>query len=158
MEKLIATNPNAYRNYHIEETLEAGIALTGTEIKSIRSQSPNLKEGYVLIKQKSASSLEAWLLSVHIGPYKHGNIWNHEPTRDRKLLLHKQEIRRLFGSVTQKGMTIVPTKFYFKSGRVKVELGVAKGKKAADKRQDMKKKSAEREISQAMKQRKTRRA
>jgi len=151
MEKLIATNPNAYRNYHITETLEAGIMLTGTEIKSIRADGPNLKEGYITIKQKSATCFEAWLLNTHIGPYRHGNIWNHEPMRERKLLLHRKEIQRLFIAITQKGMTLVPTKFYFKKGRVKVELGVAKGKKAPDKRQDLKKKSADREMAQAMK-------
>ncbi|MCM0604947.1 MAG: SsrA-binding protein SmpB [Xanthomonadaceae bacterium] len=155
MEKLIATNPNAYRNYHISETLEAGIALTGTEIKSIRDGSPNLKDSYVAIKQKTAASLEAYLMHAHIAPYKHGNIWNHEPTRERKLLIHKQEIIKLFGLITQKGMTIVPTKFYFNAGRVKVELGIAKGKNAGDKRADMKKKSAQKEMDQAMKSRKT---
>lgn len=129
--------------------------LTGTEIKSIRESSPNLKDSYVAIKQKSAASLEAYLVHAHIAPYKHGNIWNHEPTRERKLLLHKKEIVKLFGLVTQKGMTIIPTQLYFKTGRVKVELGIAKGKNAGDKRADMKKKSAQREMDQAMKTRKT---
>lgn len=152
MEKLVASNPNAFRNYHIEETLEAGIVLTGTEIKSIRAQSPNLKEAYVAIKQgKGTTSLEAFLLNAHIGPYQHGNIWNHEPTRERKLLLHTLEIQRLFAAITQKGMTVVPIKCYFKAGRLKFELGVAKGKKAPDKRNDLKKKSADREMQRALK-------
>lgn len=154
MEKLISTNPNAYRNFHIEETLEAGIMLTGTEIKSIRAASPNLKDSYVEIRQRSAHSLEAFLLHAHISPYQHGNIWNHKPTRERKLLLHAQEIRKLFVAVTQKGMTVVPTKCYFKNGRVKFEIGIAKGKKAPDKRSDLKKRSADREIERAMKSKK----
>jgi SsrA-binding protein len=153
-EKLIATNPIAHSNYFIEETLEAGIALTGTEVKSLRAMSPNLRDSHVEVrgsKSGGKAGFEAWLLNTHIGPYTHGNIWNHEPTRKRKLLLHAHELEKLFGAVQRAGMTIVPTRMYFKQGRAKVELGLGKGKKNHDKREDLKKRSAEREIDQAMK-------
>ena len=149
-EKLIATNPNARNKYFLEEIVEAGLVLTGTEIKSIRTQSPNIRDAYVEVRP-TGKNLEAWIHNLHIGPYSHGNIWNHEPMRKRKLLLHSHQIVKLFGAVTQKGMTIVPTRMYYKKGRVKIEVALGKGKKSHDKRQDIKKRSADREISRAMK-------
>ena len=151
-EKLISSNPSARSNYFIEEVVEAGVVLTGTEVKSIRSQSPNLKDSFVEV-QASATGFEAWLLNTHIGPYSHGNIWNHEATRKRKLLLHKRQLAHMHGAVIQKGMNIVPLKMYFKDGLVKIELGMGKGKKKYDKREDLKKKSADREIEVALKRR-----
>lgn len=150
-EKQIATNPNR-GHFHIDEVVEAGIMLQGTEIKSIRSQSPSLKDAFVEISSAGRQgSLEAWLVNAHIAPYSHGNIWNHEPNRRRKLLLHRHQIKRMFGAITQDGMTIIPTRMYFKLGRVKVECALAKGKKQRDKRQDIKKRDTDREIEQAMK-------
>ncbi len=149
-ERLIATNPIARQNFFIEEVIEAGIALTGTEIKSIRAQSPNLRDSFVEIRAQG-KRLEAWLLNAHIAPYSHGNIWNHEPLRKRKLLLHSEQIERLFGDTTRKGYTLVPTRMYFKKGRAKVEIGLAKGKTKGDKREDIKRKTDEREMEKAMK-------
>jgi SsrA-binding protein len=151
-EKLIATNPIARQNYFIDEVVEAGLALTGTEVKSLRTQAPNLRDAFVEVSGRD-SSLEAWLVNVHIAPYSHGNIWNHEPLRRRKLLLHKHQIERLFGAVMRDGMTIVPTRMYFKSGRAKIEIGLGRGKKKHDKRETLKQKSAEREMDQARKRR-----
>ncbi len=148
--KLIATNPNGRGGYFIEDVLEAGIVLQGTEVKSLRQTSPNLKDAYVEVRVRG-SKLEAWLLNTHIAPYSHGNIWNHEPLRRRKLLLKANEIQKLFGSTTKKGMTIVPLQMYFKKGRVKVEIGVGKGKKKGDKRDSLKRKSADLEMKQALK-------
>lgn len=155
-EKLIATNPTAHTNYFLEEIVEAGIVLLGTEIKSIRNQTPNLKEAFVEVSSKKRTPgadahLEAWLVNLHIGPYSHGNIWNHDSKRRRKLLLHTHQIKRMFGALTQEGKTIVPTRLYFLKGRVKVEVAVAKGKKKGDKRADSKKRDQDREIDQAMK-------
>ena len=152
-EKLIATNPHARSKYFIDEVVEAGIVLTGTEIKSIRNTAPNLRDAFVEIRSKGKNTLEAWLLNTHIGPYSHGNIWNHDPQRHRKLLLHRHQIDRMFGAITQKGLSIIPLRMYFKKGRAKVELGLGKGKKKHDKREDLKKRSAEREMDQARKQR-----
>jgi SsrA-binding protein len=149
-EKLIATNPLAHSNYFIDEVVEAGLVLTGTEVKSLRVQSPNLRDAFVEVR-RSSGTLEAWLLNAHIAPYAFGNIWNHDPVRKRKLLLHGYQIERIFGSITQKGLTVIPTRIYFKQGRVKVELGLGRGKKKYDKREDLKKKSAEREMAQARK-------
>ncbi|OFZ55886.1 MAG: SsrA-binding protein [Bdellovibrionales bacterium RIFOXYC1_FULL_54_43] len=149
-EKLIATNSAARANYFIEEVVEAGMVLMGTEIKSLRQQAPNLRDAYVEISRTSAST-EAWLLNAHIAPYSHGNIWNHDPLRKRKLLLHRHQIEKILGAVTQKGITVIPLRMYFKSGRAKVELGLGKGKKKYDKRQELKKKSAEREMDVAKK-------
>lgn len=149
-EKLIATNPNGRSNYFISETLEAGLVLKGTEIKSMRAQSPNLRDSYVEISSQG-TKLEGWLVNAHVGPYSHGNIWNHEPLRRRKLLLHRREIERLFGAVQRDGMTLVPLRMYFKKGRAKVEIGLGKGKKKHDKREDIKRRSAEREIDIAIK-------
>lgn len=148
-EKLIASN-SSRGNYSLHEVVEAGLVLTGTEIKSIRSQSPNLKDSYVEISNRGGT-LEAWLVNAHIAPYTHGNVWNHEPLRMRKILLHRHQIKKLFGAITQDGMTVIPTRMYYKKGMVKVEIAVAKSRKSHDKRQSIKEKSAEREIEKAMK-------
>jgi SsrA-binding protein len=147
-EKVVATNREAYHNFHILETIECGIALTGTEVKSIREGRCNLKDSYGQIRQG-----EAWLLNAHISPYSHGNRDNHEPTRTRKLLLHKKEIDKLSGKAQEKGLTLVPTKMYFKNGRLKLELAVAKGKKLYDKRETEKRREADREARAILKDR-----
>jgi SsrA-binding protein len=147
-EKVVSTNRAAYHEYHLLETYEAGLQLTGTEVKSAREGRVNLKEGYVRVEGG-----EAWLLGVHISPYSHGNRQNHEPTRDRRLLLHKREIEKLHARVQEKGLTLVPTKFYFKNGFIKCELAVARGKKLYDKRETEARKTEEREARAAMKQR-----
>ncbi len=146
MEKLIAKNPVAYHNYSISDKLEAGIVLTGTEIKSIRSGKVNLKDTYVNIKNG-----EAFIYSMHISPYEHGNIFNKDPLRTRKLLLNKKEINKLIGYIKQKGVSIIPIRLYFKNNFVKLELGIGKGKKLYDKREDMAKKDAERKIERILK-------
>ena len=151
-EKLIATNPNAHANYFIEEVVEAGLVLTGTEAKSLRIQSPNLKDSYVEVTS-SGKKFEGWLLNTYIGPYSHGNIWNHLATRRRKLLLHHYQLERLHGAVIQKGMSIIPIKMYFSKGLAKIELGLGKGKKKHDKREDIKRKTAEREMEVELKRR-----
>ena len=138
MEKILAKNPTAYHNYTIENTLEAGIVLTGTEIKSIRNGKINLKDTYVNIKNG-----EAFIYGMHISPYEHGNIFNKDPLRTRKLLLNKKEINKLLGYVSQKGMSLIPISLYFKNSFVKLELGIGKGKKLYDKREDIAKKDAE---------------
>jgi SsrA-binding protein len=144
----VCQNRKAYHDYAIEETIEAGISLLGTEVKSIREGRINLKDSYVLIKDA-----EAFLFNCHISPYSHGNIMNHEPLRTRKLLLHKKEIIRLQGKMAQKGYTLIPLKIYFKNGRVKVEVGLAKGKREYEKRDAIKEREANREIEKAMKSR-----
>lgn len=146
--KVVSTNREAYHNYHIVETYECGIALTGTEVKSIREGRCNLKDSYGLIRNG-----EAWLLNAHISPYSHGNRENHEPLRTRKLLLHKSEIERLMGKAQEKGLTLVPTKMYFKNGRIKVELAIARGKKLYDKRETERRREADREARAMMKER-----
>lgn len=138
MIKNIAKNSVARHNYEIIDTLEAGIALTGTEIKSIRNGRVNLKDSYAAI-----SNGEAFIYSMHISPYEQGNIFNKDPLRTRKLLLNKKEIVKLIGLVQQKGYTLVPISLYFKDSIVKVELGIGKGKKLYDKREDLKKKDSE---------------
>ena len=145
MAKLIAKNPTAKHDYTITDTLEAGIVLSGTEIKSIRSGKVNLKDSYASIQKG-----EVWIHSMHISPYEKGNIFNKDPMRDRKLLLNKQEIRKLVGLIQQKGYTLVPVSLYFQGSFVKVELGIGKGKKLYDKREDLKKKDQERYIQQHM--------
>lgn len=145
MAKLIAKNPTAKHDYTITNTIEAGIVLSGTEIKSIRSGKVNLKDSYASIQKG-----EVWIHSMHISPYEHGNIFNKDPMRDRKLLLNKQEIRKLVGLIQQKGFTLVPVSLYFQGSIVKVELGIGKGKKLYDKREDLKKKDQERYIQQHM--------
>lgn len=145
MIKNIAKNPVARHNYIITDTLEAGIILTGTEIKSIRNGKVNLKDSYAGIKNG-----EAYIYSMHISPYEQGNIFNKDPLRDRKLLLNKREIFRLSGLINQKGYTLVPISLYFKNNIVKLELGIGKGKKLYDKREDLKKKDSEMYIKKHM--------
>jgi SsrA-binding protein len=147
-DKVVATNREAYHNFHILETHECGVALTGTEVKSAREGRCNLKDGYAQIRKQ-----EAWLMNVHISPYAHGNRENHEPTRARKLLLHRSEIDKLAGKVQEKGLTLVPTKMYLKNGRLKIELAVAKGKKLYDKRETEKRREADREARAMLKER-----
>jgi len=146
MEKLIAKNPVAYHNYTINDKLEAGIVFSGTEIKSIRAGKVNLKDAYVNIKNS-----EAYIYGMHISPYEHGNIFNKDPLRTRKLLLNKREINKLLGLITQKGMSLIPIKLYFKNSFVKLELGIGKGKKLYDKREDIAKKDAQRKIQRTLK-------
>lgn len=146
MEKFIAKNPVAYHNYTINDKLETGIVLTGTEIKSIRAGKVNLKDAYVNIKNG-----EAFIYGMHISPYEHGNIFNKDPLRTRKLLLNKKEINKLIGYINQKGCSLIPIQLYFKNSFVKLELGIGKGKKLYDKREDIAKKDAERKIQRAAK-------
>lgn len=145
---IVCQNRKAYHDYHIEEKVEAGIALMGTEVKSLREGQGNLKDSYVLVKDS-----EVFLINCHISPYSHGNITNHEPLRTRKLLLHKKEIERLRGQVAQKGYSLIPLRIYFKGSFAKVEIGFAKGKKQYEKRDAIRKKEADREIERAMKSR-----
>ncbi len=144
--KIIAQNRKAFHDYSIEETVEAGIQLTGTEVKSLREGKANLKDSYVIVKNG-----EVFLFNCHISPYSHGNIMNHDPLRTRKLLLHKKEISRLQGKAAIKGYSLIPLKLYFKGSHVKVEVGLARGKKQYEKRESIKKKEADREIERAMK-------
>jgi SsrA-binding protein len=146
--KIISQNRKAYHDYHIEDTLEAGIALSGTEVKSLRDGRANLKDSYVTVKGG-----EAYLLNCHISPYSHGNIMNHEPLRTRKLLLHRKEIDRLRGKIEAKGYTLIPLKLYFKGSFAKVEIGLARGKKFFEKRDTIKEREARREIEKAIKTR-----
>lgn len=143
--RTVANNKKAFFDYNILKTIEAGIVLTGAEIKSIRAGKMNLKNSYVDIKNG-----EAFLVGCHIPEYEKGNRYNHEPEREKKLLLHKREIIQLFSQVKQDGLTIVPLKAYFNNGRIKVEIGLAKGKKKWDKREDLAKKDAKRKIEQAV--------
>ena len=144
--KLIAKNPIAYHNFNIEEKFEVGIVLAGTEIKSIRAGKVNLKDSYAGFKDG-----ECYIYSMHISPYEHGNIFNKDPLRDRKLLLNKKEIQKLYGKCKQDGYSLIPISLYFKGSIVKIELGLGKGKKLYDKRQDIAKKDAEMKIKQAIK-------
>ena len=145
--KVIATNRKAYHDYFIEETIEAGIELKGTEVKSVRLGHVNLKDSFARVENG-----EVFLYNMHISPYEKGNIFNVDPMRDRKLLLHKSEINRLAGYVQQKGYTLIPLKIYIKRGKIKVELAVAKGKKLFDKREAIAKRDAELEIRKKMKE------
>lgn len=147
--KVIASNRSAFHDYEISDTFEAGIALTGTEVKSLRLGQADLKDGFAFFEKG-----EVFLYNVHIGHYREGNVFNHEPTRARKLLLHKNQILRIFGLLTQKGLTVVPIKMYFKTGLVKVEIGVAKAKKLHDRRREMKAKIADKEVRRAIRDRK----
>jgi SsrA-binding protein len=144
--KIIAQNKKAFHDYFILETYEAGIELKGTEIKSIRNGSTNLKDSFIRIKNG-----EAYIENMYIAPYEQGNIFNHEPRRIRKLLLHKKEIDKLYRKVKEDGLTIVPTKLYFNTSKVKLEIALAKGKKLFDKRQTLKEKSMKRDIDKALK-------
>lgn len=145
--KIIAKNPVAGHNYIIKETLEAGIVLSGTEIKSIKNGKANLKNCYADIKNG-----EVFICGMHISPYEQGNIFNKDPLRDRKLLLNKKEINKLIGLTSQKGYTLIPISLYFKGSFIKVELGVCIGKKLYDKREDMAKKDAEMKIRKSLKE------
>ena len=140
-EKIICQNKTARINYFIDDTYEAGIVLVGTEVKSLRDGHANLKDSYALVKNE-----EVYLYDLHVSPYSHGNRYNHNPLRVRKLLLHKREIRRLYGKSRERGLTLVPLKMYFKNGKVKVEIGIGRGKKRYDKREDLKLKEDRRDI------------
>ena len=146
MNKIIAKNPVARHNYEIIDTIECGIVLYGTEIKSIRSGKVNLKDSYAMVKNG-----ELYIYNLHISPYEFGNIYNKDPLRDRKLLVNKREINKLVGLIKQKGYSLVPISMYFKGNFVKIELGIGKGKKLYDKRQDIAKKDAEMKIQRALK-------
>ncbi len=146
--KLIAKNPTAYHNYTIDSKLEAGIVLSGTEIKSIRTGQVNLKDTYCLIRNG-----EVYIVGMHISPYEHGNIFNKDPLRNRKLLLNRTEINKLIGLTKQQGCSLIPISLYFKGSIVKLELGIGKGKKLYDKRQDIAKKDAQRQIQRTLKDR-----
>lgn len=143
--KLVSENRKAYHDYFILEKYEAGMVLTGTEIKSAREGKVQLRDSYADIE-----SGEAWLKNAHFSPYSHGNIWNHEPTKKRKLLLHKQEIGKLFAKVREKGLTLIPLKLYLKDGLLKCELGVCKGKKTHDKREATQARDEEMQARKAM--------
>ncbi len=142
----VARNPRASHEYHLLETWEAGIVLTGTEVKSLRNGKASIKEAYAHVRNG-----EVWLEGMHVTPYEHGNRWNREPVRSRKLLMHRREIERLIGGVTQKGLTLVPLELYFSRGRAKVALALGKGKKSHDRREDLKRRIADREMARAMK-------
>ena len=144
--KVVADNRKARHDYFIEDTLEAGLVLTGTEIKSVREGRIQLKDSYVSIRHG-----EAWIKGMHISPYKYGNIFNVDPDRDRKLLLHQREIRRLFDKVRLKGYTLVPLKIYLKGGKAKMEIALAKGKNLYDKRETQKLRDAKRAMEKALK-------
>jgi SsrA-binding protein len=145
-EKIITQNRKARHDYHILETMETGIVLQGTEVKSLRDGKANLKDSYASVKDG-----EVFLYNVHISPYSHGNLNNHDPVRTRKLLLHRKEIKKLIGRVQEKGLTMVPLKLYFKNGVAKVELAIVKGKRQYDKREDIAKRDAEREMQRHLK-------
>jgi SsrA-binding protein len=144
-ERDAAVNRIASHNYFLLEKFEAGVVLTGTEVKSIRGGLANLKDAYGLVKDDAV-----WLLNAHIGPYEHGNIFNHAPLRTRKLLMHREEIRKLIGKTQQRGLTLIPTRLYFKKGRVKVELALAKGKQLWDKRETERRRTADKEARDAI--------
>lgn len=144
--KIVSQNKKAYHDYFILDTYEAGIELKGTEIKSVRKGSTNLKDAFIRIKNN-----EAFIENMHIAPYEQGNRFNHEPLRTRKLLLHKKQIKKLQKEVKENGLTIVPTKLYFNTSKLKVEIALARGKKLYDKRQDLKAKDAKRDVERALK-------
>ena len=147
-QKSIAENRKAFHDYHILETYEAGIVLVGTEVKAIREGSANLRDSFARLEDG-----EVWLYNVHINAYSHRGYSDHEPTRRRKLLLHRAEIRKLIGKTVEKGMTLVPTRLYFQNGYVKVAISLAKGKKAHDKRETIKRRETDRETRAAVKER-----
>lgn len=146
--KVVATNRKARFEYFLLETFEAGIALRGSEIKSVRAGQISLAEAYVKVDGK-----EAWLIDAHIAPYEQASVFNHEPRRPRRLLLHKNEIKGLWDTVRQKGVTVIPIRVYLKQGRAKVEIAVAKGKKLYDKRADIARKDTEREVQRQLRER-----
>jgi SsrA-binding protein len=143
-DRIIATNRRARHEYEILETVEAGLVLRGTEVKSLRAGQVNFKDSYAAVRGG-----EAWLLGCHISPYSHGTDANHDPERDRKLLLHGREITRLTGKIAERGLTVVPLKIYFKAGRAKIELGLARGKKLHDKRATLRERETRREMDKA---------
>src|SRR3989475_11224719 len=143
-DRVVATNRRARHEYEILETLEAGLVLRGTEVKSLRDGQVNFKDSYATVRNG-----EAWLRGCHISPYSHGTDANHEPERDRKLLLHKRELSRLSGKISERGLTLVPLRLYFKAGRAKVELGLARGKKLHDKRSALREREARREMDKS---------
>ncbi len=147
-EKLVASNRRAHHNFEILETHEAGLVLQGTEVKSLRDSRADLKESYARI-----DGTEAWLLGLHISPYAQGNRANHDPLRPRKLLLHRGELNRLLGKIMEKGLTLVPLRLYFKQGRAKVELGLARGRKTLDKRHAIREREEQREVQRALRER-----
>ena len=149
--KLIADNRRARYEYELLDRYEAGIVLTGTEVKSLRDGGASLQQAYADVRDG-----EAWLIGAHIAEYGQGNVANHEPDRDRKLLLHSKEIASLLGKVRERGLTLVPTRLYFKNGKVKVELALARGKERRDKRRDIAKRDADRQIDRALKSRRNR--
>lgn len=149
--KIISENRKARHDYFIHETFEAGIELVGTEVKSLRAGKANLKDSYAAITKNA----ELYLYKLHISPYEQGNQFNHDPLRDRRLLMHRREINKLIGKTKEKGFTLVPLKLYFVRGRVKVELALASGKKLYDKRRDQAERSAKRDIDRAMKEKRT---
>ena len=144
--KLVANNKKAYHDYFIEEKYEAGLVLQGTEVKSLRMGKCSIKEAFIRIEKE-----EVYIYGMHISPYEKGNIFNKDPLRVKKLLLHKQQIRKLIGNSAEKGYTIVPLQVYFRDGRAKIEIGLAKGKKLYDKRQDIAKKDQKREAEKELK-------
>jgi SsrA-binding protein len=144
----VATNPKARHDYEILETMEAGMVLTGSEVKSLRGGSASMRESFAIIRDG-----ETWLIGMHIGPYAQAGYAGHEPTRTRKLLLHKDEIQRLVGKTAERGLTLVPLKVYFNHGLAKIELGLAKGKKTYDRRESLKEKDAQMQIDRAMRRR-----
>ena len=146
--KLIAANRRARHEYHLLERFEAGLVLTGTEVKSLRDGRASLQQAYADVRDG-----EAWLVGAHIDEYGQGNRANHDPDRDRKLLLHRQEIASLIGKVKERGLTLVPTQLYFKNGRAKVELALARGKEQRDRRRELAKREADRQIERALKSR-----
>ena len=146
--KIISVNKRARMEFSVEDTYEAGMVLSGTELKSIREGHVSLKESFGDVRDG-----EVWLVDCHINPYGHGNVHNHDATRLRKLLLHKSEIRRLIGKVNEKGYALVPLKMYFKGGKVKLEIGLGKGKKMHDRREDLKKRDANLEVERALRDR-----
>lgn len=146
--KVLATNRKAFHDYFVEETFEAGIALTGTEIKSVRAGAVNLRDAFAQVRNG-----ELWLENVHVSPYEAGNRFNVNPYRTRKLLMHRKEINRLMGRVKEKGLTIVPLRMYLKKNRAKVEIALVKGKRQYDKRETISKRDAGREIERAIKER-----
>ncbi len=147
-EKLIADNRRARHDYHLLERVEAGVVLTGTEVKSLREGRATLAQAYAEVRDG-----ELWLVGLHISPYEQGSVGAHDPDRARKLLAHRREIDKLYGTVRQKGLTLVPTRLYFKDGRVKVELAVARGKEVRDKRRDIADRESKRQIERALKSR-----
>jgi SsrA-binding protein len=146
--KLVAENRRARHDYHLTDRYEAGIVLAGTEVKSLRDGRADLARSYADVRDG-----EVWLVGSHIPTYDQGNVANHDPDRDRKLLLHRKEIESLFGKVRERGFTLVPTKLYFKDGRAKVELALARGKETRDKRRDIARRDADRQIERALKSR-----